>query len=207
MIMMPTLAAESYFHNGLMEQEIAAIIGSATQLQPHDFLAGARPEYDCQLRGDFLSDYDVPFNGSAQIEIKTTTKSTIPVELYKDDEETIPSGLNISTAPFIITLSMSHSNDIAKLRAFRRNVLLRSVGLGVRHFFPGKTKSQGSVQYQIPCTNETPSHLWLGDFLVVDQFAGRVGILSESFTPGHGCEKFRDWVKEYVAKQNQVEMF
>lgn len=204
---MPTFAAESYYHNGLMEREIAGIVSNVSGTSYCDIVNYARPEYDWQQYGEFVSDYDVPFSGSAQIEFKSTTKSTIPVELYKDDAETIPSGLGTSTAPFVITLSMSPSNDVAKLRAFKRQVLLRSVGLGVRHFFPGKTPSQGSVQYQIPCTNETPSHLWLGDFRFVQEIDGRLAINSDFFVPGYGGEKFRDWIKEYVAKQQQVEMF
>lgn len=207
MWMMPEFSAESYPHNDLVERTIANIIAVQTHTEPHDFFNGARPEYDFQLRGSFMSDYDVPFEGSTQIELKTTTKSTIPVEIAKDEAETLPAGIAASTAPIILVMNMSPDGTRAKLRAFKRSILLRSVDHRYRHFYPGKTKSQGSVQYNLPVTNEHPPHLWLGDFVVVSKMNEYTAILSESFVPGYGLDKLRDWMREHVAKQQQVEMY
>lgn len=207
MWMMPEFSAKSYFHNNEVEHAIADILGYLSNTTPQDFSLGARPEYDFMLFGNYESDYGVPFSGLAQIELKTTTKSTIPVEMYKDDEETIPAGITASTSPFIVVMSMAPGGNRAKLRAFKRSILLRSISANTRHFYPGKTPSQGSVQYHIPCTNENPPHLWLGDFDVVTEINGYTAVLSESFVPGFDGNKFTDWMREHVAKQKQVEMY
>lgn len=207
MWIMPELSAKSYYHNDQAERTIADILGYVTDTRPQDFSTGARPEFDFNLFGNYLSDYDVHFCGLTQIELKTTTKSTIPVEMYKDDEETIPAGINASTAPIIVVMSLAPNGTRAKLRAFKRTTLLRSLSSQHRNFYPGKTPSQGSVQYNIPCTNEHPPHLWLGDFDVVEKRGDYTAVLSESFVPGFDGNKFRDWMREHVAKNNNVEMY
>lgn len=207
MLIIPALSAKSYYHNYKVEQSIGDIISYITGLTITDIGNSYRPEYDMIASGEFKSDYDVPFTGSCQLELKTSAGATIPVETHKDSEQTIPSGLLTSTSPIIIVLTVS--GDIGKLRAFKRTVLLNSINSKYRHTFDGKA-SECAVQYSIPCSIDNPPHIWLGDFLITSRVVDDryIGILSESFSPSAvGGLQLTEWIREFAAKQQNVEMY
>jgi hypothetical protein len=197
MWILPELSAESYDHNDLVEREIARILSRMTGFDATNFgeQNKARPEFDFEL-------------GGIQIELKTTLKQTIPVETHKDEAETIPAGVLVSTAPIIVVLNMgkNKNNMIGKLRAFKRSTLLRHINHGYKHFFQGKTPSQNSLTYYVPVTNETPPHCWLGDFLIVGTQNDYTGYLSESFKTGFGDGQFAYWIEEQIAKKEGREL-
>lgn len=195
MLIVPAYCAKSYDYNDLVERDIARIICEIAKVTVSDYGIGiARPEFDFKLDG-------VPF------ELKTSMKNSIPVELYKDDEETIPSGLLTSTSPFVITLSIGHRSnvgEVGKLRVFKRKSLIAAaLRSNKRVFFPGSTPSQGAVVYTLPMdVTRDLYHVWFGDIPIIEFEPGKHAYDTDNMFPGsHGAE-LKGHIHEYLESYN-----
>lgn len=206
MIIVPAYCAQSFSSNNKAENAVAEYISRVTNLGVIDFSTKARPEYDFQLFGS---------HGSVQVELKTTADKYIPVEMYKDRERTIPSGLNASTAPFVVTLSLGkrtgYKGDVGKLRVFKRTTLMTAaVREGRGHFFEGPSKTQCAYVYSVPPQNI--SHAWLGDIPVEyirvtndekPEFLVGYNLDAIFDDNGNGAAQFVDWINDKLGVSDE----
>lgn len=195
MLIVPQYSAHSYDYNDRVEKAIASLLSEITGLDATDFgsVGVPRPEYDFKL-------------GGVQVELKTSMSASVPVELYKDDEETIPAGLLASTAPLVVTLSLgkrSNFGEVGKLRVFKRNTLLTAAPkFGKRHFYEGASSSQGSVTYSIPeYATRDIRDVWLGDVPLREIKPGENGYdLEMIFKSTFGGMELHEWIQDIIER-------
>lgn len=207
MRIVPTYCALSYAYNDRVEFEIASYLARITGTTLQNIGGGKRTEFDFELCTT-IENVVYP----VQFELKTTGGKPIPVEVYKDQEKTIPSGLNASTAPLVVTLSLGkrtgYVGDVGKLRVFKRTTLLQEA-VRERHgfFFQGATPSQSAYRYS--ATPQNINHIWLGD-VPVEYIRVTNHVLSDKqeYVTGYmfdaiiddnanGAEQLREWIKHY----------
>jgi hypothetical protein len=196
MIIYPKHAAKSYDLNYQIERWVGSVLERATGLTVTDYgTDGPRSEYDFILGNKY------------QFELKTTLSTSVPVELYKDEERQVPTGLMTSTAPFVVVLSRRGCHDgvcrgdVGKLRVFRRETLIRQAyKCGSPKFFGALNASECSLQYSIPEATvwENVKHCWLGDLGMGFNATEQLGYDTSTFAPSRWFnQELTYWLQEY----------
>lgn len=158
----PRKCGRDFAYNQTVEREIARILQHYTDLQCSDFSNGTRAEYDWKIAG-------VP------IELKLSTRDYIPVEVAKDEEQTVPSGLAASEAYLTLVLSKGYNNlpgnrtiATGKLRLFpTRKLLSYARRHGRPEFFNADKPSERALVFKVFDAVGKAGEIWLGDVPIV----------------------------------------
>jgi hypothetical protein len=148
---------KDYEYTGEVECELAELLTTLSGLPASDFGTKnvPRSEYDCKL-------------GEMPVEIKITGSVDLPVEITKDLELTILSGISVTIAPYILYLvrnsgaTSNGSNCVGKLYMVLTTLLHKEVPESFCKFFPGKTPSQSSLTYYVKVPKPSDSCIYLG---------------------------------------------
>jgi hypothetical protein len=168
--------AEDYTYVGIVERTIGKLIGNLVDLPVTDFTEDvARPEYD------FLV-------GDLPVELKITDGFMIPVEMSKGEDGSVPSGVAVTKAPYVLYISNGRARDeegeghpAAKVRLFETNWLIKTAKqIEPRRFKGPKASEDANVHYiKGPWHNKD---IWLGDMQYAES-GGRWFIDTDTFTP------------------------
>lgn len=181
----------SYDYNDLVEREIARLLSHVSGLAASGFSDGsARPEFDFML-------------GQLPVELKITSGERLPVEVAKDKEGLIPSGVAVSIAPYIVYISNGHgaksngSKPVGKVRMLSRKKLLAAAKRSPPSFYkmgdPNSTEN-ALVCYLGPFFNDD---LWLGDMQFVQDSKQEKWLYdTDTFVPSHKAAGYLRWVHQ-----------
>lgn len=156
MLIDPTELAFDYVYNDLVERAVALMLSDLSGLPVSQFGEHCpRPEFDFYL-------------GSTPMELKITNGIYLPVEVAKDIEATIPSGVAVSIAPYILYISHGHgskeggSRPVAKVRMLPRKKLLSAARKTPPSFYTSGGPTQHALVHYLkgPYFN---GDIWLGD--------------------------------------------
>lgn len=168
-------ACTDHAYNGICEREIARILSELSGLSAHDFSCGPRSEYDWLL-------------GCLPMELKMSSHFALPVELSKDREGLIPSGIAVTKAPYVLFITNGHAKDeigntkaVAKVRLFKTRWLIRTARAIEPTQYEGLTESQHAYVHYI-MTEFHRNDFWLGDMEFV-QKEGKWFIDTSTFVP------------------------
>lgn len=154
-------ACTDHTYNGICERAIGRLLTRISGLPAHDFSEGPRSEYDWML-------------GHLPMELKMSSHFALPVEMSKDREGLIPSGVAVTTAPFVLFITNGHgpkgmdgkSTPVAKVRMFETKWLKREARKVEPTEYVGDTDSQTSYVHYIK-TEFHNNDIWLGDMQFV----------------------------------------
>lgn len=190
MLIDPTELANDYVYNALVEKAVAQMLSNVSGL-PISHLSEdiARPEFDFML-------------GSLPIELKITNGVYLPVEVAKDEAGTIPSGVAISIAPYILYISHGHgrkidgSPPVAKVRMLSRKQILIDARKSPPSFYTKGTPSQHALVHYLTGPFFA-NDLWLGDMeFKHDKTGDRWLYDTETFTPSHKAGGILNWLNQ-----------
>lgn len=182
-----------YVYAELVERDIAQLLSSLSGLPVSQLgSSSARPEYDFLL-------------GDLPMELKITEGEKLPVEVAKDESGSVPSGVSVSLAPYILYLSNGHGRKAAgsppagKLRLLNRRWLIKQAQKTSPSFYrvsPSSTEN-ALVHYVGPFFNGEPNELWLGDMEYVQDASGERWLYDTStFVPSHKAAGLLRWIHQ-----------
>lgn len=180
----PRDLAGNYVFNSMVEHRIAHILSEVSGLEAHDFcMDSPRPEYDFKL-------------DQLPVELKITNSVYLPVEVSKDVEGTIPSGLAVSTAPYILYLSHGHGprspagdpgKACVKVRMIERKWLLRNAKKYEPTVYQSGSVTEHAVVHYIR-QDYLVNDLWLGDMNFKQSETDQRWLMdTTTFTPSRQC--------------------
>lgn len=190
MLIDPTELAFDYAYNYVVEQAIASLLSSTSGL-PITQLGGtgARPEFDFYL-------------GSTPVELKITNGVYLPVEVAKDLAATIPSGIAVSIAPYILYVSHGHgakangSPPVAKVRMLPRKKLLSDARKTPPSFYTNGGPSQHALVHYLKGPFFT-GDIWLGDMEMKLSESGEKWLYdTDTFAPSHKAGAMLNWINQ-----------
>lgn len=155
--------AEDYQLNGIIERAIGKIAGELVGECATDFSNGPRTSHDWAY-GDLV-------NGIIKVELKVTANTTFAVELSKDREGLIKSGIAATEADLVFLLSQgrgaipeggTRGPDIGKLRAYFPKALLAAT-YGKEPFLIKKNTNVTENAYVVNIDPRIPTHWHIGD--------------------------------------------
>lgn len=171
-----------YAYTYLTEREIGGRVATLTDTEATDFGTDtARPGYDFRLNG-------------MPVELKMTNGVALPIEMAKDREQTIPSGLAVTIAPVVIFVSNGHAFregigtvPVAKIRAFRTIDCLRAIKGTTPTFFERPNANESALVYYMTGRTVTgraspyfTNDIWLGDMDYVQNTDGQTWSIDTS---------------------------
>jgi hypothetical protein len=193
MLIDPTELAFDYVYNDLVEREIASILSKLSGLPVSGFGEHCpRPEYDF-------------FLGQLPVELKITNGVYLPVEVAKDEACTIPSGVAVSIAPYILYISHGHgskadgSKPVAKVRMLPRKKLLSDARRTPASFYTKGGPTQHALVHYLKGPFFT-GDIWLGDMEFKQDEKGERWLYDTStFTPSRKAAGMLQWLnKGYI---------
>lgn len=156
MLIDPTELALDYAYNDVVERAVATLLSTVSGLPATQFGDNTpRPEFDFYL-------------GSMPMELKITNGVYLPVEVAKDEAGTIPSGIAVSIAPYILYISHGHgrksdgSPPVGKIRLFPRKALLKSARKTPPSYYTAGGPSQHALVHYLKGPFFT-GDVWVGD--------------------------------------------
>lgn len=179
-----------YVYNDLVEREIARLLSQVSGLPATDFgTNAARPEFDFIL-------------GDLPIELKITDGVYLPVEVAKDEACTVPSGVAVSIAPYILYISHGHgskqegSKPVAKMRMLPRKRLLSDARKTPPSFYKQPNGTECAVVHYLKGPFFT-GDIWLGDMgFAQDEKKERWLFDTSTFTPSRKAGDMLRWLNQ-----------
>lgn len=179
-----------YAYNGIVEKAIGQLLAKESGLLDRDYCFGeARPEYDFLL-------------GHLPIELKITDNVYLPVEVSKDLEGNVPSGVAVSIAPYILYLSHGHgpksegSQPCIKVRLLPRKWLLKQAKKSAPTVYTNGKETEHATVYYIK-QDFLKDDIWLGDIqFKLDETTGRFLYDTSTFVPSHKAGAMLRWLNQ-----------
>jgi hypothetical protein len=190
MLIDPTELAFDYVYNDIVERAVAQLLSRISGLPVTQFGEHApRPEFDFYL-------------GSTPVELKITSGVYLPVEVAKDLGATIPSGVAISKAPYILYISHGHgakadgSPPVAKVRMLPRKKLLSDARKTPPSFYTKGGPSQHALVHYLKGPFFT-GDIWLGDMSLKQSENGDKWLYDlDSFVPSRKAHSLLNWINQ-----------
>lgn len=189
MLIDPTQLTD-YAYNGIVERVVGHLLSDESGLPDHDYCFGeAREGYDFRI-------------GQIPVELKITNNVYLPVEVSKDLEGKVPSGVAVSIAPYILYLSHGHgpksegSQPCVKVRLLPRKWLLKEAKKSPPSVYTnGKQTEHATVHYIKQ--DFLKDDIWLGDMqFKLDETTGRYLYDTSTFVPSAKAGAMLRWLNQ-----------
>lgn len=185
----PAQLAQDYDFTYLVERYTGKIIGDLIGERAVDFSTGPRTSHDWAYGDSSI--------GIVTIELKTTSNVTFAVELSKDREGLIKSGIGATTADLVAVLAMgrgatlegdTRGPDVGKLRLYRPKAL-RAATYGREPMLIRSSPNVTEDAYVVNIDPRTPTHWHVGDVPTVLAADGVTWLYSlGDFIPAAGAD-------------------
>lgn len=185
----PAQLAQDYVLTGIVERYIGKIIGDLGGERAVDFSTGPRTSHDWA--------YGDSSTGIITVELKTTSNVTFAVELSKDREGLVKSGIGATSADLVAVLAMgrgairdgeTRGPDIGKLRLYTPKVL-RAATYGREPMLIRSSLNVTEDAYVVNIDPRAPTHWHVGDVPTVLASDGETWMYSlGDFIPATGAD-------------------
>jgi hypothetical protein len=195
----PIHLAVDYTYNHMCEQAVIGVVAALSGLEVTDHLCQFRPQYDLQL-------------GGVQIEIKQSLSVDLGVELFKDEQQTIPSGFSLCTAPLTLFVSYNTQssyfpgeNGCMKIRLIQTKLLKRAASRAPATFHnkSGSITESAVVHYVRPWDVADDHQNFIGEFRVDVNQHGERYYDTESFHPGKNAAGYVLSLIQFIKQEQQ----